>query len=89
MQKKNKHINEIKERPPIPEEIEDSVKRNMTTFAKASFIDRYPDVRDGLKPVARRTIYVMLKMGLSVNGGTIKCAAVVGNVIGYYHMVHW
>ena len=85
MQKKNKHINEIKERPPIPEEIEDSVKRNMTTFAKASFIDRYPDVRDGLKPVARRTIYVMLKMGLSVNGGTIKCAAVVGNVIGYYH----
>ena len=43
----------------IEEAIDDSVKRNMTEFAKASFIDRYPDARDGLKPIARRIIYSM------------------------------
>lgn len=63
-----------------------SVKRNMTEFAKASFIDRYPDIRDGLKPVARKIIYAMARdHGLHKTTHTIKCAQVVGTVMGSYH----
>lgn len=69
----------------IEEAIDDSVKRNMTEFAKASFIDRYPDARDGLKPIARRIIYSMHQQGLTTTGGTKKCAKIVGDVIGTYH----
>lgn len=85
MKKNSKSVSEIVEREPIPEELEESVKRNMTAFAQASFVDRYPDVRDGLKPVARRVIYAMLRCGLTTSGSTIKCAKIVGDTIGTYH----
>jgi len=44
-----------------------------------------PDVRDGLKPVHRRIIYDMDKMGLGSGGKTCKSAKVVGDVLGKYH----
>ena len=44
-----------------------------------------PDVRDGLKPGARRILYAMLRGGYGSRGGTNKCAKVVGLVIGNYH----
>ncbi|HOZ80704.1 MAG TPA: DNA gyrase subunit A [Candidatus Woesebacteria bacterium] len=44
-----------------------------------------PDVRDGLKPVHRRIIYAMEKMGLSTTGKNVKSAAVVGDVMKSYH----
>src|SRR5215213_4652741 len=44
-----------------------------------------PDVRDGLKPVHRRILYVMDKMGLQPGGRHRKSATIVGEVMGKYH----
>lgn len=44
-----------------------------------------PDVRDGLKPVHRRILYVMDKIGLSPGGKHRKSATIVGEVMGKYH----
>jgi DNA gyrase subunit A len=44
-----------------------------------------PDVRDGLKPVHRRILYTMHKMGLNSSAKFRKSAAVVGDVLGKYH----
>lgn len=44
-----------------------------------------PDVRDGLKPVHRRIMYVMDKMGIRAGGKTVKSAQIVGEVMGKYH----
>jgi DNA gyrase subunit A len=44
-----------------------------------------PDVRDGLKPVHRRVLYSMHEAGLQPNRARLKCARVVGDVMGAYH----
>jgi len=44
-----------------------------------------PDVRDGLKPVHRRILYVMDRMGINPGGKTVKSAQIVGEVMGKYH----
>src|SRR3989344_1625657 len=44
-----------------------------------------PDVRDGLKPVHRRILYTMQRMGLSPSSRFRKSAAVVGDVLGKFH----
>jgi DNA gyrase subunit A len=44
-----------------------------------------PDVRDGLKPVHRRVLYAMHEAGLQPNRPRLKCARVVGDVMGSYH----
>ena len=44
-----------------------------------------PDVRDGLKPVHRRVLYAMEKMGLQSNKSFRKCAGIVGEVLKEYH----
>ncbi|MCA9606556.1 MAG: hypothetical protein KC619_13215, partial [Myxococcales bacterium] len=45
-----------------------------------------PDARDGLKPVQRRILYTMQKdMHLRPDGRYVKCARVVGEVMGKYH----
>ena len=44
-----------------------------------------PDVRDGLKPVQRRILYSMLRMGLRPDSPHRKCARVVGDTMGNYH----
>jgi DNA gyrase subunit A len=44
-----------------------------------------PDVRDGLKPVNRRILYGMKMLGLSKSHSTVKCARVVGEVMGKFH----
>lgn len=44
-----------------------------------------PDVRDGLKPVHRRILYVMERMGIRPTGKTVKSAQIVGEVMGKYH----
>src|SRR4029453_15109111 len=43
-----------------------------------------PDARDGLKPVHRRILYAMHDAGLQPNRPRLKCARVVGDVMGYY-----
>jgi DNA gyrase subunit A len=44
-----------------------------------------PDVRDGLKPVQRRILYGMQRAGVRSDGKYVKCARVVGDVMGQYH----
>ena len=44
-----------------------------------------PDVRDGLKPCNRRVLFAMRQMGLTKSHSTVKCAKVVGEVLGNYH----
>jgi topoisomerase IV subunit A len=44
-----------------------------------------PQVQDGLKPVQRRILYAMQQMGLSAGAKPVKCARVVGDVLGKYH----
>ncbi|MCK9181789.1 MAG: DNA gyrase subunit A [Fibrobacteraceae bacterium] len=44
-----------------------------------------PDVRDGLKPVHRRVLFAMHKLGLTADKSTMKSARIVGEVIGKYH----
>src|SRR5207302_10912722 len=44
-----------------------------------------PDVRDGLKPVHRRALYVMNELGLNPRRKHVKCAQIVGEVMGKYH----
>jgi DNA gyrase/topoisomerase IV subunit A len=44
-----------------------------------------PDVRDGLKPVQRRILYTMSQQGLSAASKHVKCAKVVGDVMGRFH----
>ena len=44
-----------------------------------------PDVRDGLKPVHRRVLYAMYDQGFRPDRGYVKCARVVGDVMGNYH----
>jgi DNA gyrase subunit A len=44
-----------------------------------------PDARDGLKPVQRRILYSMQEMGVRPDRGHVKCARVVGEVMGKYH----
>ena len=44
-----------------------------------------PDARDGLKPVQRRILYTMAEMGLRPDRGHVKCARVVGEVMGRLH----
>ena len=77
----NKEIGYIKERD-ITEEMKDSY----IDYAMSVIVARaLPDVRDGLKPVHRRILYSMYKMGLKHNTGTRKSAAVTGEVLGKYH----
>src|SRR6202047_1301349 len=44
-----------------------------------------PDARDGLKPVQRRILYQMNEMGLRPDRSHVKCARVVGDVMGRLH----
>ena len=70
----------------IPINIEDEMRRSYLDYAMSVIVGRaLPDVRDGLKPVHRRTLYMMHEMGLHYNRPTKKCARVVGDVMGKLH----
>ncbi len=66
--------------------IEDSIKDSYLDYAMSVIVGRaLPDVRDGLKPVHRRTLYAMDEMGVYYNKAYKKSARIVGDVIGKYH----
>jgi DNA gyrase subunit A len=70
----------------IPINIEDEMKKSYLDYAMSVIVGRaLPDVRDGLKPVHRRTLYMMHEMGLHSNRPTKKAARVVGDVMGKLH----
>lgn len=55
-------------------------------YAKEVITDRaIPDARDGLKPVQRRIIFDMFDQGQVISKPTVKCATIVGHVMGHYH----
>ena len=60
-----------------------------TSFLEYSYSVIYsralPDARDGLKPVQRRILYMMMQMGLRPDRGHVKSARVVGEVMGKLH----
>ena len=77
---------------PIPEEgvtpitIEEEMKRSYLDYAMSVIVSRaIPDVRDGLKPVHRRILYSMHENGFYKAKPYMKCARVVGDVMGKYH----
>ena len=70
----------------VPVQITDEIKTSFINYAMSVIVDRaLPDVRDGLKPVQRRILYAMQRMGLSSDRKHSKSAGVVGEVIGKYH----
>ena len=69
-----------------PVEIVEEMQKSYLDYAMSVIVARaLPDVRDGLKPVHRRIIYAMQKLGLTHGTHYSKSAKVVGEVLGKYH----
>lgn len=69
-----------------PVSIEHEMKTSYIDYAMSVIIGRaIPDVRDGLKPVHRRSLYAMWEMGNTSDKPTKKSARVVGEVMGKFH----
>jgi len=70
----------------VPITIETEMKSSYINYAMSVIIGRaIPDVRDGLKPVHRRSLFSMWEMGNTSDKPTRKSARVVGDVMGKYH----
>ncbi len=70
----------------IPVNIEDIMHTAYLQYSLSVNVGRaIPDVRDGLKPVNRRILYGMKQLNLSKSHQTVKCARVVGEIMGKYH----
>ncbi len=70
----------------IPKRLDEEIRISYLDYAMSVIIGRaIPDVKDGLKPVQRRILYVMYEMGLRHNKPFKKSARVVGEVLGKYH----
>jgi DNA gyrase subunit A len=66
--------------------LETEMKRSYLDYAMSVIIGRaIPDIKDGLKPVHRRTLYSMHETGTAWNKPYKKSARIVGDVIGKYH----
>ncbi|HZP65036.1 MAG TPA: DNA gyrase subunit A [Rudaea sp.] len=66
--------------------IEDEMRQSYLDYAMSVIVGRaLPDVRDGLKPVHRRVLYGMHETNNVWNRAYVKCARVVGDVMGKYH----
>lgn len=88
MAKKNiiKLIDQFVDEKIIVENLEDIVGSRFGRYSKYIIQDRaLPDVRDGLKPVQRRILFSMYKLGMFSNKPYKKSARIVGDVIGKYH----
>src|SRR3954471_18819260 len=69
-----------------PRELEQEMRSSFLDYAMSVIVSRaLPDVRDGLKPVHRRILYAMHEAGLQPGRPRLKCARVVGDVMGSYH----
>ncbi|HEX3803977.1 MAG TPA: DNA topoisomerase (ATP-hydrolyzing), partial [Solirubrobacteraceae bacterium] len=69
-----------------PRGLEEEMRSAYLDYAMSVIVGRaLPDVRDGLKPVHRRVLYVMNEMGLQPTRKHVKCAQIVGEVMGKYH----
>ncbi|MGA9857926.1 MAG: DNA topoisomerase (ATP-hydrolyzing), partial [Solirubrobacteraceae bacterium] len=69
-----------------PRGLEEEMRSAYLDYAMSVIVGRaLPDVRDGLKPVHRRVLYVMNELGLQPNRKHVKCAQIVGEVMGKFH----
>jgi len=87
-----KKVNEKTEEQPIPSEsilptnIVTEMRESYLAYAMSVITQRaLPDIRDGLKPVHRRILYAMHKMGITPSSKFVKSARIVGDVIGKFH----
>ncbi len=70
----------------LPINIEDEMKQSYLDYAMSVIVGRaLPDVRDGLKPVHRRSLYAMFELNNDWNKPYKKSARIVGDVLGKYH----
>jgi len=66
--------------------LEDEMRQSYLDYAMSVIVGRaLPDVRDGLKPVHRRILYSMNESNNVWNRPYVKCARVIGDVLGKYH----
>lgn len=67
-------------------EYADIMQKSYIDYAMSVIVARaLPDVRDGLKPVQRRTLYDMYELGIKYDKPYRKCARIVGDTMGKYH----
>ena len=81
-------MNEIKaeEQNIIRTEYSDLMQKSYIDYAMSVIVSRaLPDVRDGLKPVQRRTLYDMYELGVKYDKPHRKSARIVGDTMGKYH----
>jgi DNA gyrase subunit A len=70
----------------LPISLEEEMRRSYLDYAMSVIVGRaLPDVRDGLKPVHRRVLFAMHEANTVWNRPYVKCARVVGDVLGKYH----
>lgn len=70
----------------IRTEYSDVMQKSYIDYAMSVIISRaLPDIRDGLKPVQRRTLYDMHELGIRYDRPYRKCARIVGDTMGKYH----
>ena len=70
----------------LPVSLEAEMRHSYLDYAMSVIVGRaLPDVRDGLKPVHRRVLYAMHEANNVWNRSYVKCARVVGDVLGKYH----
>ena len=76
----------IQEEQIIRTEYSELMQKSYIDYAMSVIIARaLPDVRDGLKPVQRRTLYDMYELGIRYDKPYRKCARIVGDTMGKYH----
>src|SRR5215471_13975650 len=70
----------------LPVSLEAEMRHSYLDYAMSVIVGRaLPDVRDGLKPVHRRVLFAMHEANIVFNRPYVKCARVVGDVMGKYH----
>src|SRR3989338_6291256 len=70
----------------VDRQIEDEMKSSYLDYAMSVLVSRaLPDVRDGLKPVQRRILYTMFRLGLLHNKAFRKSATIIGNTMARFH----
>ncbi len=77
---------ETKQENIIRSDYAEIMQKSYIDYAMSVIISRaLPDVRDGLKPVQRRTLYDMYELGIRYDHPYRKCARIVGDTMGKYH----
>ncbi len=70
----------------LPISLEEEMRKSFLDYAMSVIVSRaLPDARDGLKPVHRRVLFAMQETNNVHNRSFVKCARIVGEVMGKYH----